>query len=139
MGCRPDLLTQLASFSRALGRKNFYVDDCHACNWMWIGPRLVSIDGELYSPMELIIHNILLRNLDSRIRGFMPLPGCDRCFHWLDGPRVTMKQILEGRLFNALAPLEWRADFRNKTYPCFDVFKGREALTLETQALMEQY
>lgn len=142
--CEPDLLGQLLSFNRALERKHFYLDDCHACNWMWMGSRVVSIDGELYSPLEYKIQKFVVSSLDSRNRGFMPLPGCSRCFHWLDGSRITMKQILEGRIFKTpeAAPLEWRADWRNKTFACDEVFQasgGREALTPEMQELMLWY
>jgi hypothetical protein len=58
------------------------------------------VDGELYSEGEYMIAHWLVRLFDNKNVATLPVPFCNRCFHWYDGPRVQMKQILEG--------VEWR-------------------------------
>mmetsp|Transcript_77679 Transcript_77679/g.251579 ORF Transcript_77679/g.251579 Transcript_77679/m.251579 type:complete len:295 (-) Transcript_77679:147-1031(-) len=145
--CAPDLLDQLRVVGAELQAKRFYLDGCHARNWMWLpgsGPgetlRVVAIDGELYSQTEYWFAHFLVSRMDMKNVGIIPLPGCHRCYHWFDGPRLSMKQVLEGRSSWPSADTAYKN--RSRTYACLPTFAasgGRHALDLRDAEGFELY
>ena len=102
--CESDLIEQLEDVSASLEAHRFYLDDAHANNWMWnpdaANPghqSLVSVDGELYSELEYLFAHFLVHTMDVKNVGTLSLPACHRCYHWQDGPRKSLKMIIEGQ------------------------------------------
>jgi len=143
--CSPDLQSQLETLGHDLEAKRFHMDDAHASNWMWVQDaqsaawHVVAIDGELYSQLEYWIAFNIIRNVDQRNVGILPLPGCHRCWHWMDGNRLSMKQVVEGRYWWPTASDRQASSGTGACHDAFEARGGRAALSSKELQLFQLY